>query len=66
VAPVPVRRAAAEAAAAGEPADAATAERVAAAAAAEVEPIDDVRSTAESRSWVLGRVVRRLLLELAG
>jgi CO/xanthine dehydrogenase FAD-binding subunit len=66
VAPVPVRRAAAEAAAVGEPADAATAERVAAAAAAEVEPIDDVRSTAEYRSWVLGRVVRRLLLELAG
>jgi hypothetical protein len=66
VAPVPVRLAAAEAAAVGEPADAATAERVAAAAAAEVEPIDDVRSTAEYRAWVLGRVVRRLLLELAG
>lgn len=66
VAPVPVRLAAAERAAVGEPADSATAARAAAAAAAEVEPIDDVRSTAEYRSWVLGRVVRRLLLELAG
>lgn len=31
-------------------------------AANEVQPIDDVRSTAEYRSHVLGRVVRRLLL----
>ncbi len=33
-------------------------------ASTEVAPIDDVRSTAEYRSFVLGRVVRRMLLNM--
>lgn len=64
VAETPVRLRAAEAIAAGRPADLATAEAVARAAASEVEPIDDVRSTAAYRRFALERVVRRLLLEL--
>ncbi len=64
VAPVPVRLVGAEAVATGRPPDAETADLVGAAAAAEVEPIDDVRSTAEYRAHVLGRVVRRLVLSL--
>ncbi|HVS01380.1 MAG TPA: FAD binding domain-containing protein [Thermoanaerobaculia bacterium] len=63
VAATPVRLPRAEAAALGKPL-AEAAEAAGAAAAAEVTPIDDVRSTAEYRRWVLGRVVRRLLLSL--
>jgi len=64
VAPVPVRLRAAEEAAAGRPLGTETAERVAAAAAGEVAPIDDVRSTADYRRFALGRVVRRMLLDI--
>ena len=41
------------------------AERAGRAAADAVEPIDDVRSTAEYRRFALERVVRRLVLGLA-
>ena len=59
-----MRLRAAEEAGAGAAPGVATAERVARAAAGEVEPIDDVRSTADYRAWALERVVRRLMLEL--
>jgi CO/xanthine dehydrogenase FAD-binding subunit len=64
VAATPVRLRAAEAAGEGAPGGAVTAGEVGAAAAAEVEPIDDVRSTAEYRRALLERVVRRLVLDL--
>lgn len=64
VAATPVRLRAAEAAALGQPVAAAAA-RAAEAAAAEVEPIDDVRSTADYRRHALSTVVRRLVAELA-
>jgi CO/xanthine dehydrogenase FAD-binding subunit len=62
VAATPIRLRAAERAAVGLPIEAA-AEAAGRAAAAEVTPIDDVRSTAEYRSWVLERVVRRMILD---
>ncbi len=65
VAPVPLRLAAVEAALAGRPADAAAADLAGRLAAESVEPIDDVRSTAEYRRFALERVVRRVVLELA-
>jgi len=65
VAPVPVRLRAAEEAAIGRPADAATAALAGRAAAESIEPIDDVRSTAEYRRAILERVVRRMVLDLA-
>lgn len=64
VAPTPIRLRAAEDAVRGRapgPEAAALAGREAAAA---VRPIDDVRSTAEYRSFALERVVRRMVLEL--
>jgi len=64
VAPTPIRLRAAEDAVRGQapgPEAAALAGREAAGA---VTPIDDVRSTAEYRSFVLERVVRRMVLEL--
>lgn len=64
VAPTPIRLRAAEDAVRGQapgPEAAALAGREAAAA---VRPIDDVRSTAEYRSFALERVVRRMVLEL--
>ena len=64
VAATPVRLRAAEAAGEGRPWSAELAEAVGRAARGEVEPIDDVRSTAEYRAEVLGRVVRRLVLGL--
>ena len=64
VAATPVRLRAAEAAALDRPWSPELAAEVGAAAAAEVAPIDDVRSTADYRRAVLGRIVRRLLLEL--
>lgn len=64
VAATPVRLAAAEASGLGLPVTQA-AEAAGEAAAAEVEPIDDVRSTAEYRRAVLGRVVRRMVLGLS-
>lgn len=65
VAATPVRLRRAEETGLGRPADGETAELVARAAAEEVEPIDDVRSTAAYRRAVLERVVRRLMLGLA-
>jgi xanthine dehydrogenase small subunit len=66
VAATPVRAAAAEAAAKGQPASQATAEAVRAALVAEIHPIDDVRSTASYRLNAAGNVVRRMIAELAG
>jgi CO/xanthine dehydrogenase FAD-binding subunit len=66
VAPTPVRLGAVEAALIGRPADAETAALAGRLAAAAVEPIDDVRSTAEYRRFALKRVVRRIVLDLAG
>jgi CO/xanthine dehydrogenase FAD-binding subunit len=64
VAATPIRLRAAEDAAVGRPANAETADAVGRAAAAGVEPIDDVRSSAEYRRFALERVVRRLILGL--
>ena len=64
VAAVPVRLRAAEAAALGQPSGAETADRAGRAAAREVQPIDDVRSTADYRRFALERVVRRMVLGL--
>lgn len=61
VAATPVRARGVEAALDGAIPDSATADRALAALAAEIEPIDDVRSTAAYRSTVAGRVLRRLL-----
>ncbi len=65
VAATPVRLRKAEEAALGREPGSETAAIVGAAAAAEVEPIDDVRSTAEYRKFALERVVRRVVLRLA-
>jgi CO/xanthine dehydrogenase FAD-binding subunit len=65
VAPVPVRLEAAETACKGRPPNAEVADKTAEAAMAEVTPIDDVRSTAAYRRFVLGRVVRRMILDSA-
>jgi len=64
VAPVPVRLRAAEEAAQGLAPGAEAANRAGSIAAQEVQPIDDVRSTAEYRRYVLERVVRRMVLGL--
>lgn len=65
VAATPVRLRAAEAAAEGRPWSPELADEVGRAARGEVAPIDDVRSTAEYRAEILGRVVRRMVLGLA-
>jgi CO/xanthine dehydrogenase FAD-binding subunit len=64
VAATPVRLRRAEAAALGAAAGEEAGFAAGRAAAAEVEPIDDVRSTAEYRRFALERVVRRLVGEL--
>jgi CO/xanthine dehydrogenase FAD-binding subunit len=64
VAPTPVRLGPAEAACEGATVSLELAERAAALAASAVSPIDDVRSTAEYRRWVLGQVVRRMIVDL--
>jgi CO/xanthine dehydrogenase FAD-binding subunit len=66
VAAVPVRLRQAEQAVLGRAVGEATAALAGEIAAAEVEPIDDVRSTAAYRRFALERVVRRLVLELGG
>lgn len=66
VAAVPLRLSTVERAITGRPADAGTADLAGRLAAAAVEPIDDVRSTADYRRFALERVVRRLTLELSG
>jgi CO/xanthine dehydrogenase FAD-binding subunit len=64
VAPVPLRLTAAEQACEGERPTQALAALVASLAEAAVEPIDDVRSTADYRRFVVGRLVSRLVSEL--
>jgi len=64
VAATPVRLEEAEAEARGRAVSPKVADRVAEAAAESVQPIDDVRSTALYRRFVLERVVRRLVLSL--
>lgn len=61
VAPTPIRAAATESVLEGANPTAATAERAAAALEAEIEPIDDVRSTASYRRAAAGRVLHRLI-----
>jgi CO/xanthine dehydrogenase FAD-binding subunit len=66
VAATPIRAAGAEAILEGSSPGAETAERAAAALVAELEPIDDVRSTASYRRAVSGRVLHRLLRDAGG
>ncbi|MEC7583983.1 MAG: xanthine dehydrogenase family protein subunit M [Planctomycetota bacterium] len=66
VAGTPVRLIATEAACEGAALGAALAEDAGRIAAGEVRPIDDIRSTAQYRRFVLSRCVRRMLLELDG
>ena len=61
VAATPIRAPATEAVLEGAAPDRATADRAAAALAAELEPIDDVRSTAVYRRAVAGRVLHRMI-----
>lgn len=65
VAPVPVRLRAAEAALEGRPPSVEHATAAGDAARNEVNPIEDVRSTARWRRFALGNVVRRLALATA-
>jgi CO/xanthine dehydrogenase FAD-binding subunit len=60
VAPTPLRLKVTETVVEGMPLGMEAAEAAAEAARGEVEPIDDVRSSAHYRRWVLGRVIRRL------
>ncbi|MDP6407759.1 MAG: xanthine dehydrogenase family protein subunit M [Planctomycetota bacterium] len=64
VAPTPLRLRAAERVLEGSAPDATAADAASSAARGAVQPIDDVRSTAAYREWVLGRVVRRMVLEV--
>jgi len=67
VAPVPVRARAAEAALAGRRLDPAAGVAAAAAlVASDLAPIDDLRSTADYRRLVAGRLLEALLAELGG
>jgi xanthine dehydrogenase small subunit len=66
VAERPIRSRAAEAILEGARPTRDTADRAAAAVAAEIEPIDDVRSTAEYRRAVTARVLHRLVRDAAG
>ena len=65
VAAVPLRLTDVESEVVGRAADTETASLAGRLAAAAVEPIDDVRSTADYRRYALERVVRRLTLELS-
>jgi CO/xanthine dehydrogenase FAD-binding subunit len=64
VAPTPIRLRAAEDAVRGQAPGSEAAALAGREAAGAVTPIDDVRSTAEYRSFALERVVRRMVLEL--
>jgi CO/xanthine dehydrogenase FAD-binding subunit len=64
VAALPVRLTATEERCEGADLGPALADVAATTASSEVQPIDDVRSTAEYRRWVLGRVVRRMILSI--
>lgn len=66
IAATPVRARATEAALDGRHPVAATADAAVAALEGEISPIDDVRSTAEYRRMVAGRVLRRLIREEGG
>jgi len=66
VAATPVRSAATEAALDGRQPIRATADAAAAALSADIQPIDDVRSTADYRRLVAGRVLRRILRDEGG
>ncbi|MFL5643631.1 MAG: FAD binding domain-containing protein [Chloroflexota bacterium] len=66
VAATPIRATATEAALEGRPPTPETADRAAEALAAELQPIDDVRSTAEYRRLVAARVLHRLIREAGG
>ena len=66
VAATPIRIPAAEAVMEGARLDEVTADRAAAAISAAIDPIDDVRSTAEYRREVTGRILHRLLREEGG
>ncbi|MBN1269731.1 MAG: xanthine dehydrogenase family protein subunit M [Kiritimatiellae bacterium] len=65
VAPTAVRLKQLELWIAGKPLSEATIGEAEARASAEVAPIDDIRSTAEYRKWVSGRLVRGFLEQLA-
>jgi len=66
IAPTPVRARKTESALEGSAPTAETADRAAAALEAEIEPIDDVRSTAAYRRAVAGRVLHRLIRDEGG
>lgn len=66
VAATPVRASGTEAALEGRPPTRETADAAVAALAAELEPIDDVRSTADYRRAVAGRVLHRLIRDTGG
>jgi CO/xanthine dehydrogenase FAD-binding subunit len=66
VAPTPIRARAAEAVLEGRPPTPETADRAAETLAGELQPIDDVRSTAEYRRLVAARVLHRLVREAGG
>ncbi len=66
VAATPIRVPAAEAVLEGARTDEATADRAAAPSVAAIEPIDDVRSTADYRREVSGRILHRLLRDEGG
>ncbi len=66
VAATPIRATAAEAALEGSLPTPETADRAAEALAGEIEPIDDVRSTADYRRTVSARVLHRLVREAGG
>ncbi len=66
VAPTPIRAWRTEAALEGSNPDDLTADRAAAILATELEPIDDVRSTADYRRTVAARVLHRLIRDAGG
>ncbi len=66
VAATPIRARATEAALEGRPPTPETADRAAETLAGELQPIDDVRSTAEYRRLVAARVLHRLIREAGG
>ena len=66
VAPTPIRATATEAALEGRPPSPETADLAAETLAAELQPIGDVRSTAEYRRVVAARVLHRLVREAGG
>ncbi len=66
VAPTPIRPSATEAVLEGSRPTAETAHRAVSALTEELDPIDDVRSTAAYRREVAGRVLRRLIRDVGG